>query len=66
MYGAPDYAFKVDQDLEKDLQLNVDLTVAMPCQCELRRDTANQTFPSICEMPWETACTLVTTLSKME
>ncbi|KAK1924342.1 putative ER to Golgi transport-related protein [Papiliotrema laurentii] len=31
MYGNPDFAFSVDQELEKDLQLNVDLTVAMPC-----------------------------------
>ncbi|KAK8864570.1 hypothetical protein IAR55_001820 [Kwoniella newhampshirensis] len=31
LYGAPDYAFQVDQELQKDLQLNVDLTVAMPC-----------------------------------
>ncbi|KAK4689985.1 endoplasmic reticulum-Golgi intermediate compartment protein 2, partial [Tremellales sp. Uapishka_1] len=31
LYGAPDYKFNVDQELEKDLQLNVDLTVAMPC-----------------------------------
>ncbi|RXK40339.1 endoplasmic reticulum-Golgi intermediate compartment protein 2 [Tremella mesenterica] len=31
LYGAPDYTFDVDQQLQKDLQLNVDLTVAMPC-----------------------------------
>jgi hypothetical protein len=24
----------VDHELERDLQLNVDLTVAMPCHCE--------------------------------
>lgn len=34
LYGAPDYAFQVDSDVQKDLQLNVDLTVAMPCRCE--------------------------------
>lgn len=34
LYGAPDYAFQVDSDIQKDLQLNVDLTVAMPCRCE--------------------------------
>lgn len=34
LYGAPDYLFKVDHDVARDLQLNVDLTVAMPCQCE--------------------------------
>ncbi len=33
LYGAPDYTFRVDQEMEKDLQLNVDLTVAMPCHC---------------------------------
>ncbi|KIR59695.1 endoplasmic reticulum-Golgi intermediate compartment protein 2 [Cryptococcus bacillisporus CA1873] len=32
LYGAPDYAFQVDSDVQKDLQLNVDLTVAMPCR----------------------------------
>ncbi|OXC62219.1 endoplasmic reticulum-Golgi intermediate compartment protein 2 [Cryptococcus neoformans MW-RSA852] len=32
LYGAPDYAFQVDSDIQKDLQLNVDLTVAMPCR----------------------------------
>ena len=36
LYGAPDYSFTVDQTIEKDLQLNVDLTVAMPCHCELQ------------------------------
>lgn len=34
LYGAPDYAFQVDSDVQKDLQLNVDLTVAMPCRCK--------------------------------
>jgi hypothetical protein len=34
LYGAPDYAFTVDNAVEKDLQLNVDMTVAMPCHCE--------------------------------
>nr|ODN80159.1 endoplasmic reticulum-Golgi intermediate compartment protein 2 [Cryptococcus depauperatus CBS 7841] len=32
LYGAPDFAFHVDSDVQKDLQLNVDLTVAMPCR----------------------------------
>ncbi|BEJ16377.1 hypothetical protein CspHIS471_0509820 [Cutaneotrichosporon sp. HIS471] len=32
LYGEPDYSFSIDSDLENDLQLNVDLTVAMPCQ----------------------------------
>jgi hypothetical protein len=34
LYGAPDYAFTVDHTIEKDLQLNVDMTVAMPCHCK--------------------------------
>jgi hypothetical protein len=34
LYGAPDYSFTVDHAVEKDLQLNVDMTVAMPCHCE--------------------------------
>lgn len=41
LYGAPDYAFQVDHDVARDLQLNVDLTVAMPCRCESRPDRAN-------------------------
>ena len=35
LYGPPDYGFQVDHTLEKDLQLNVDMTVAMPCRCEV-------------------------------
>ncbi|ORX35771.1 endoplasmic reticulum vesicle transporter-domain-containing protein [Kockovaella imperatae] len=31
LYGPPDYAFQVDHGAETELQLNVDLTVAMPC-----------------------------------
>lgn len=35
LYGQPGYEFHVDQEIDrKDLQLNVDLTVAMPCHCE--------------------------------
>lgn len=34
-YGQPSYEFHVDQEIDrKDLQLNVDITVAMPCHCE--------------------------------
>jgi hypothetical protein len=33
LYGAPEYKFEVDKGLERELQVNVDLTVAMPCQC---------------------------------
>jgi len=33
LYGAPEHTFRVDPGLERDLQLNVDLTVAMPCHC---------------------------------
>ncbi|RSH86879.1 uncharacterized protein EHS24_005157 [Apiotrichum porosum] len=32
LYGAPDYSFRVDPGIGHDLQLNVDLTVAMPCR----------------------------------
>ncbi|GMK55210.1 hypothetical protein CspeluHIS016_0202660 [Cutaneotrichosporon spelunceum] len=32
LYGEPDYSFYIDSDMGDDLQLNVDLTVAMPCQ----------------------------------
>lgn len=35
MFGAPTYSFHVDPTVDtKELQLNVDLTVAMPCHCE--------------------------------
>lgn len=35
LYGQPGYEFHVDQEIDrKDLQLNVDITVAMPCHCE--------------------------------
>ena len=34
LYGAPEYRFEVDHGVERELQVNVDLTVAMPCQCE--------------------------------
>lgn len=33
LYGQANYSFSVDQTIGKDLQLNVDLTVAMPCHC---------------------------------
>lgn len=39
LYGAPDYSFTVDHTVEKDLQLNVDMTVAMPCHCKLSMET---------------------------
>ncbi|WOO81197.1 ER-derived vesicles protein ERV41 [Vanrija pseudolonga] len=31
LYGAPNHIFSVDQGIERDLQLNIDITVAMPC-----------------------------------
>ena len=38
MFGAPTYSFHVDPTVDtKELQLNVDLTVAMPCHCEYIR-----------------------------
>jgi hypothetical protein len=35
LYGEPTYEFNVDKEITSDLQLNVDLTVAMPCRCAL-------------------------------
>lgn len=35
LYGNAEYRFEVDKGVERELQVNVDLTVAMPCQCEL-------------------------------
>ncbi|KAL1411398.1 hypothetical protein Q8F55_002354 [Vanrija albida] len=32
LYGAPAHIFSVDQAIERDLQLNIDITVAMPCR----------------------------------
>lgn len=34
LYGEPTYAFAVDKGIDNDLQINVDMTVAMPCHCE--------------------------------
>ncbi|KAL7421606.1 hypothetical protein Q5752_003375 [Cryptotrichosporon argae] len=31
LYGAPSYSFQVDHGVQRDMQLNVDITVAMPC-----------------------------------
>lgn len=31
LYGEPSYEFHVDREITSDLQLNVDLTIAMPC-----------------------------------
>ena len=36
LFGAPTYSFHVDPTIDnKELQLNIDLTVAMPCHCKL-------------------------------
>ena len=45
LYGPPDYAFQVDHGLERELQLNVDLTVAMPCHCGLLIHTRAHASP---------------------
>lgn len=42
LYGAPDYTFQVDHDVARDLQLNVDLTVAMPCEGKFCWSSADQ------------------------
>lgn len=34
IWGWPDYEFSVDTDAANDLNINVDLLVNMPCQCE--------------------------------
>jgi endoplasmic reticulum-Golgi intermediate compartment protein 2 len=36
IWGWPDQEFTVDRDLSNELNVNVDLTVAMPCRCELQ------------------------------
>lgn len=35
IWGWTDYEFSVDRDLASVLDINVDLVVAMPCQCTL-------------------------------
>lgn len=35
IWGWTDYEFSVDRDLASLLDINVDLVVAMPCQCTL-------------------------------
>lgn len=35
LYGQPGYEFHVENEIDKtELQMNVDLTVAMPCHCK--------------------------------
>lgn len=34
IWGWPDYEFSVDSDMANDMNVNVDLVVNMPCQCE--------------------------------
>lgn len=34
LFGEPTYAFAVDRGIQHQLQINVDVTVAMPCHCE--------------------------------
>lgn len=34
IWGWPDYEFNVDSDMANDMNVNVDLVVNMPCQCE--------------------------------
>lgn len=36
IWGWPDYEFSVDPDSANNLNINVDLVVNMPCQCEYR------------------------------
>jgi hypothetical protein len=46
LYGEPSYEFHVDNEITSDLQLNVDLTVAMPCRCALLTSTAPLSAPT--------------------
>lgn len=34
IWGWPDYEFSVDKELNNYLNVNIDLVVNMPCQCE--------------------------------
>ncbi|OBZ72377.1 Endoplasmic reticulum-Golgi intermediate compartment protein 2 [Grifola frondosa] len=34
IWGWPDYEFSVDSDRGNDMDINVDMVVNMPCQCE--------------------------------
>jgi len=68
LYGAPTYSFRVDPGLEEDLQLNVDLTVAMPCQCKhaVGVRLTCQISRSISVTPSVTGCTSATTSTRRE
>ena len=33
LFGEPTYSFEVDKGIGHQLQINVDMTVAMPCHC---------------------------------
>ena len=46
LYGEPSYEFHVDNEITSDLQLNVDLTVAMPCRCALPTSAAPLSAPT--------------------
>lgn len=35
IWGWPDYEFSVDKQTRSFMNVNVDMVVAMPCQCEL-------------------------------
>lgn len=34
LFGDPEYSFAVDKGVAHQLQINVDMTIAMPCHCE--------------------------------
>lgn len=34
LFGEPAYSFAVDKGIAHQLQINVDMTIAMPCHCK--------------------------------
>jgi endoplasmic reticulum-Golgi intermediate compartment protein 2 len=45
IWGWPDYEFTVDNDARSHMDINVDMVVKMPCQCERRLCMLHTTTP---------------------
>lgn len=74
LFGEAEYAFAVDNVFGRAMQVNVDLTVAMPCHCgsRIRSPTMAPTLTLrsqiclwMCEMPWATGCISVMSSRRM-
>ena len=46
IWGWPDYEFSVDPDAGNEMEVNVDVVVNMPCQCEYVAFSVDRTVPT--------------------